>query len=260
MLWLLKGKGMRVKRILELFGISKSSFYYLPKRIEDLGLIQRIRRHALENPAYGYRRIWVLLRREGYRVNLKRVYRIYRMLDLKRPTKRKEKRVKAGEVLVLKATKKNHIWSMDFFYERDVNGRRVKVLFVMDEYTRRAFEPMVGYSIRGVEVVGHLRQLMARYGRPEYLRMDRGPEFRSKAMEFYLREVRVKALWCGPGKPYENGYMESLIGKYREENYRVYENLREVEEGVKAWIDSYNRERPHSALGYYVPQVIWEET
>lgn len=212
-------------------------------------------------PAYGYRRIWGEIRKSGHRVNIKKVYRIYRTLDLQKPVRRLSRRVKRSEGLPnVQAEYRNHVWAMDFCHDVLTTGRRFRALVIEDEYTRKAFEPIVDVSIRSDDITRHLEVLFQIHGKPSYIRVDHGPEFRSKAFERFVRRQRVQVLRMGPGKPYENGKVESLIGRFRDEGFEDYERMTDAREGIRAWFCQYNTERPHSSLGYEVPEAVWERS
>ncbi len=258
----LKASGMKVKRIEELFSISHSVIYYRKAGSRDRELEDKIRDIAYKHPAYGYRRIWAKLRREGIEVNIKRVYRLYRDMGLQRMRKRKRmRRYKAsmGEAPV--AERPGDVWTMDFFFTRTWNGVRVKVLMIMDEFTRVMKPPMVKRSITSEDVVEHLEGIEKEHGKPRWIRCDNGSEFRGKAMQGYLERKRVKVHYIEAGKPFQNGYGESVIGKFRDECLVGYEyrDVKEAREKIEEWVRYYNEERPHSSLGYKTPKEYYEE-
>ena len=258
----LKDAGMKVKRIEELFSISHSTLYYEGNSSRDGWLAERIREIAYENPAYGYRRIWAVLRREGIGVNLKRVYRIYRGLRLQRQRRRRGRKVRdtnVGEAPVAKGP--NDVWTMDFFFTKTDTGRKVKVLMIMDEYTRVMKPPIVDVSITSEDVVRHLDLIKVEHGRPKWIRCDNGSEFRAGVMGRYLKGERIKIHYIEKGKPFQNGYGESVIGKFRDECLVGYEyrDVEEAREKIEEWVRYYNEERPHSSLGYMTPKEYYEE-
>ncbi len=257
----LKKAGMRLRRIRELFSLSPSSLYYHPSRKEDPQLLAKLKEIALKYPSYGYRRCWALLRKMGFKVNIKKVYRLYREAGLQRPQRRRRKKPHAASQLRPVATQPFSVWAMDFFFTKLSNGRRVKVLVIMDEFLRFAFRPLVCFSIDGRQVAEHLRKIGQQMGFPIWFRCDNGPEFRSRSFVEFAASHRVKIHYIEPGKPFQNGFSESFIGRFRDEclvGYE-YESLAEAKEKIEEWFRFYNEERPHSALGYRSPAEFYKQ-
>jgi len=240
-----------------LVGISRSTVRYTPRpRPGDEDLRKRIRELARRNKRYGYRRIGALLRREGWRVNIKRVHRIWKQegLGLRR---RRPKRRRCGPSagIVCKAERRNHVWTYDFLEDRTERGGRLRMLVILDEYTRESLRIRVEKSIPSRAVIEELRWLFRTRGAPDYLRSDNGPEFVAKAVQEWLQKAGCRTLYIQPGSPWENPYIESFNGKFRDEclNREVFRNGREAQMVVETWRKEYNECRPHSALGYLTP-------
>ena len=207
---------------------------------------------------YGYRRVSALLQREGWRVNHKRVERIWRREGLKVPAKQPKRGrlwLTDGSCVRLRPQRRNHVWAYDFVALRTRDGRPVRLLTVVDEYTRECLAIQVGRSLRSPHVIECLGDLMVERGVPEHLRSDNGPEFTAKAVRSWLQRLGVQTLFVTPGSPWENGYVESFNGKLRDEllDREVFDTLWEVQVLTEQWRHEYNHVRPHSALNYRPP-------
>lgn len=241
-----------------LVGVSRSTFRYEPEgeTEEEAILRRRIRELAHRHKRYGCRRITVLLRREGWEVNKKRVHRIWKGEGLQIPRRRPRKRRQGpkGEV-VRKAQYKDHVWSYDFVEDSTEGGRKLRFLTVVDEYTRECLAIEVGLSFGAKEVIECLEWLYLTRGVPKYIRSDNGPELVAKALQKWLGEKGCKTIYIKPGSPWENPYIESFNGKFRDEclNMEVFRNVREAQVVVQEWRKEYNEFRPHSALGNLTP-------
>jgi transposase InsO family protein len=224
-------------------------------------LTRRIVELASEYGRYGYRRVTALLQREGWRVNHKRVERIWRLEGLKVP-KRQPKRgriwLNDGSCIRRRPEYPNHVWSYDFVADRTHDGRAIRMLTVIDEYTRESLAIEVQRRLNSQDVLDVLRDLFVERGAPEYIRSDNGPEFTSRAVREWLERVAVQTLFIEPGSPWENGYNESFNGKLRDELLarEIFYTLREAQVLVERWRRQYNRVRPHSALGYRPPAPL----
>jgi transposase InsO family protein len=224
-----------------------------------MSLRQQVRQLAHQHPGYGYRRITVILRREGSSVNHKRVHRIWQAEGLQLPRRKPRKRRcgPKGEI-IKKAQYRNHVWSYDFLEEHTVRGKRLRILAVIDEYTRECLALMVDRSITSDKVVDLLDWLLLIYGKPQYLRSDNGPELIARKVQDWLAEKNCQTIYISPGSPWENAYIESFIGKFRKEcvdRYLFY-TLRETRSIIEDWREEYNHYRPHSALGYLTPSAF----
>jgi transposase InsO family protein len=213
---------------------------------------------ALKRPRFGYRRVAALLRSEGWRVNDKRVHRLWKSEGLqirRKARKRRRSGLSLNACNRRKALGKNHVWSYDFVTERTHRGGRVRILTVVDEFTRECLAVEVRRHYTGEDVVETLKELFALRGRPRCLRSDNGPEFVSKAVKKWLRTSRVKTRFVAPGSPWENGYIESFNGKLRDEclNGELFLSRAEAQYVVNRWRMDYNHHRPHSRLGWQTP-------
>jgi putative transposase len=232
---------------------------YEPRVADDeAALTARIIDLAKQYGRYGYRRISALLRHEGWRVNRKRVERIWRQEGLKVPQKQPKRGrlwLNDGSCIRLRPEYENHVWAYDFVFERTHNGRALKLLTVVDEYTRRSLAVEVGRKLTSRDVLRVLARLMLRHGVPNYIRSDNGPEFVAKAVREWLERLDVGTLFIEPGSPWENGYVESFNGKLRDEllNREIFYTVQEARVLIEMWRRHYNRVRPHSSLGYRPP-------
>ncbi len=228
------------------------------KAAKDATLCERMISLSRENPRYGYRRVWALLRREGWEVNKKRVQRLWREADLKVPAKQhKRRRVRPShnDCTKRRAEYVDHVWSYDFAMDSSQDGRRLKLMPVVDEYSRECLSIDVERSITSEEVVDTLRRLFSERGAPEYIRSDNGPEFIAAALKRWLAACGVGTLYIDPGSPWENAYSETFISRMRDEllNREVFANLKEAQVLTGDYRDHYNHRRPHGALGYLTP-------
>ena len=216
----------------------------------------RLRELAGTRVRYGYRRLTVLLRREGQAVNAKRVYRLYREEGLQVRTAKRTKRANHVRVPLAGATQPNQRWSMDFVSDRFADGRWFRILTVVDQYTRECLCAYADRPQTGAQVVAQMKRLVAARGVPESITTDNGSEFASRAMEVWAYQAGVKLDFIRPGRPVQNGYIESFNGRLRDEclNGEVFFNLGDAREKIERWRDDYNRRRPHSALGDRTPQ------
>ena len=217
-----------------------------------------IERLATRYGRYGYRRIRRMLVDEGWRVNVKRVWRIWRREGLKVP-KKQPKRGRLwhddGSCVRLRPERANHVWSYDFVQDRTQDGRAFRMLCIIDEFTRRCLAIVVARRLRSDDVLHCLADLFVEHGPPEHIRSDNGPEFAAKAVRQWLGRLGVKTLFIEPGSPWENGYCESCNSKLRDEllNGEIFTSLREAEVLIESWRRHYNAVRPHSSLGYRPP-------
>jgi putative transposase len=225
---------------------------------EEPRLIREMVALATQYGRYGYRRVTVMLRRDGWRVNHKRIERLWRQEGLKVPRrqpKRKRLWLNDGSCVRLRPVHRDHVWSYDFVQTRTHDGRPVRMLTVLDEFTRECLAIDVARRLTSEEVLERLSDLFVRRGVPKYIRSDNGPEFTARAVQEWLDRVRVKTLFIEPGSPWENGYIESFNGKLRDEllDREVFETLLEAKVLIERWKVEYNTIRPHSALGYRPP-------
>lgn len=216
----------------------------------------RLRELAGTRTRYGYRRLTVMLRREGWAVNAKRVYRLYRQESLQVRTAKRSKRAVHLRVGLPAATHPNQRWSMDFVSDRLANGRWFRILTVVDQYTRECLCVYADRSQTGEKVVEQMQHLVAQRGVPESITTDNGSEFAGRAMETWAYQAGVKLDFIRPGKPVENGYIESFNGRLRDEclNGEVFFTLTDAREKLGRWRRDYNQQRPHSALADRTPE------
>jgi putative transposase len=201
-----------------------------------------------------------VVRREGWRVNRKRVQRLWRDEGLKRPPQRprKRRRVRPDTSERLRAHRPNHVWAIDFQFDETADQRRLKLTNIVDEYTREALAMRVGRSCTADDLVGELDRLVAIYGPPSCLRCDNGPELIAWALRDWCRMRHVAITYIEPGAPWENPYVESFNSRARDEllNLEDFASLLEAQVVVEAWRIEYNTERPHGALGGFTPAEI----
>ncbi len=238
-------------------GLARSSFYLARRRSpESQSMHAGIKSLSQKHPRYGYRRITVLLRREGHEVNRKRVQRVRRMEGLQVSRKqRRMRRVGQSTAQRQQATHRGHVWSWDFVEDQTERGTRFRVLTLLDEHTRECLAVHVAWSIRAADVIRVVAAAMERHGVPGHLRSDNGPEFIAYAVQDWLKSKGVKTLYITPGSPWENAYIESFHDKLRDEclNREVFGNLLEAQVIIEEWRMEYNGLRPHSSLGYRTP-------
>ena len=225
---------------------------------KDKPLVEAMKRLARKYPRYGYRLITAKLRQEGWWVNPKRVQRLWAQEGLQVPYKRKRKRSQgssAHRCSVKRPEYINHVWTYDFIEDRTEDGRKLKFLTVLDEYTRESLEIKVGRSIRAGDVMDVLESLFAVRGAPGFIRSDNGPEFIANAIQCWLAAKGVETLYIEPGCPWENGYAESFHGTFRNEllDRELFGSVKEAEVLAEQWRLEYNHHRPHSSLGYRPP-------
>jgi transposase InsO family protein len=232
---------------------------YAPQVVEEEErLAARVIELATQYGRYGYRRITALLRQEEWRVNHKKIERIWRKEGLKVPKKQpKRKRLwlNDGSCIRLRPEHKDHVWSYDFVMARTSDGKAFRMLNIIDEYSRECLRILVKRHITSQDVIDQLFELFIFRGIPEHIRSDNGPEFTAKAIRRWLNRVGVKTLFIEPGSPWENGYIESFNGKLRDEllNREIFTTLTEAKVLIEQWRREYNQVRPHSSLGYRPP-------
>ena len=224
-------------------------------------LVGEMRRHARWHPRYGYRRVAALLRGNGWAVNDKRVHRLWRREGLKVPQRRKKRRrlgCSANGILRHRPTHRNHVWTYDFVFDRTEDGRRIKVLSVVDEFTRESLALEFERRIGAHDVVEVLRELVAVRGAPDFLRSDNGGEFIAGMVGRWLKDAGTRTLFIQPGAPWENAYIESFNGKLRDEllDQESFATIAEARYLGERWRQEYNHRRPHSALGYRPPAAF----
>jgi putative transposase len=210
---------------------------------------------------YGYRRLHVLLQREGWQVNAKRVYRLYKQEGLSLRLKTKKKRASAVRVPMPRPSSALESWSMDFVSDSLVSGAKFRALTIVDNFSRVSPAVEVDFSLTGRRVAEVLDRLGRVYGLPKTIRVDNGTEFCSKALDEWAYRKGIKLEFIRPGKPMENGYIESFNGKLREEclNQNWFESIEEARRKIEQWRVEYNEYRPHSALGQETPSAFEQQ-
>jgi putative transposase len=243
-------------------GVHRSSARRSPTRADDEeALTKDIIRLAGHYGRYGYRRITALLKSEGWHVNHKRVERIWREQSLKVPKKqpkRKRLYLNDGSCIRLKPLYLNHVWSYDFVSDRLSNGKKIRMLTIIDEYSRECLSIRIDYKLKSDDVLDELSTLFLIKGMPDYIRSDNGSEFTSHTLQEWLKDLNVKTAFIEPGSPWENGYNERFNGSLRDEclNLESFDTLKEARVIVGEWVSEYNHIRPHSSLGYKPPAPL----
>lgn len=251
--------GVSERHACRVLGQHRTSQRKLPRvRADEEPLTQAIIDLASEYGRYGYRRIWALLRMQGWRVGLSRVERIWRREGLKVPRKQPKRGhlwLNDGSCIRLRPSWPRHVWSYDFVQDRTHDGKVFRMLTVIDEFTRECLAIFVDRKLRSDDVLACLTDLFTYHGPPDHIRSDNGPEFTAQAVRDWLSRIGVKTLFIEPGSPWENGYNESFNGKLRDEllNGEIFYTLEEAKVLIEAWRRHYNTQRPHSSLGYRPP-------
>ena len=251
--------GVSQRRACRVLGQARSTQRQEPRRKEgEEALVRRMLELVRRHPRFGYRRIWALLRREGWRVNRKRVYRLWRKQGLKVPRKQRKKRrlgSSANSCVRRPAEYKDHVWAWDFLHDRTRDGGPLKWFTLVDEYTRECLALEVRRSMTAKAVTEVLAGVVRERGAPVPIRSDNGPEFIARVIRVWMSAAGLETLYIEPGAPWENGYAESFNSKVRDELLNAEEFANLLEAGVlgKEWKRDYNEERPHSSLGYRTP-------
>ncbi len=247
-------------------GQHRSTQRKTPKgRPDEEALTTDIIRLASRYGRYGYRRITAMLRSEGWTVNAKRVERIWRREGLKVPQKQPKRCrlwLNDGSCIRLRPEHPNHVWSYDFVEGRTHNGRKFRLLNIIDEFTRECLAIRIDRKLNSTDVIDALSDLFILRGVPGHVRSDNGPEFIAKGVREWIAAVGAKTAFIEPGSPWENGYCESFNSKLRDEllNSEIFYSLAEAKVIIEAWRRYYNTKRPHSSLGYKPPApeaIVW---
>jgi transposase InsO family protein len=247
------------RRACQVLNQPRTSQRYEPQpRKDESALVRRILELARRHPRYGYRFITAKLRQEGWQVNRKRVYRLWRREGLKVPQKKRKRRrlgTSKNACHRRRAQHKDYVWCWDFIFDWTTSGSQLKWLSIEDEYTRESLALKVDRSITSEDVIDTLAELFAMRGVPQHIRSDNGPEFVAQAIQRWLERVGVETLYIEPGAPWENGYAESFHSRFRDEFLatEVFENLAAARKLTAPWREDYNHHRPHSSLGYVPP-------
>ena len=244
------------RRSCRVLRLNRSLYRRKPKKDEQAFLRMRIREIAATRVRYGYKRIHVLLRREGWCINHKRVYRLYRTEGLNLRNKSKRKKVSAPRVVERNAVAAvNECWAMDFVSDQLYDGKRFRALTLIDTYSRECLTIYADKAIKGETVVGVLEDLKERCGLPKKIKVDNGPEFISRALDAWAYFNKVQLEYSRPGKPTDNPHIESFNGSLRDEclNIHWFMSLEDAKQKIETWRKDYNEFRPHSGLTYKTP-------
>jgi putative transposase len=247
--------GLSERKACRLLELDRSSYRYQAVPDPDTELRGKLVELARQKPRYGYRRLHVLLERRGSRVNVKRVYRLYREEGLM-VRRRRRKRLVRAMAAAPRLLRVNQEWAMDFVIDGLASGRMVRILSVVDAYTRECLALEADTSLGSGRVIRVLEQLIAERGVPESLRCDNGPEFTSRRMIGWAEDRKLLLVHIQPGRPMQNGHVESFHGRLRDEclNVHWFRTLHEVRATLETWRQEYNCERPHSGLDYRTPE------
>lgn len=251
--------GVSIRRACRVLPFDTSSYHYQSRRTDPAFLKKRIKEICETHVRYGYRRVYYILRRDGWSVNMKKVYRLYRELGLQLRNKTPKRRVKAKlREDRAPAIRPNDVWAMDFVHDQLATGRKLRILTVVDTYSR--LSPVVDprFSYRGEDVVATLDRACRKIGYPKTIRVDNGSEFISRDMDLWAYQRGVILDFSRPGKPTDNAFIEAFNSKLRSEclNAHWFLSLEDACEKLEAWRRHYNEERPHSAIGNIPPMML----
>jgi len=260
-------KGLKIASILKRLDLSRSTFYYqkgLQMKPKEILLRNAIRDLALRHKTYGYKKITWLLKKEGFKVNHKKIYRIWKEEGLGRYAILKSKKrfkKKVVEFRPTEATFAGEIFEMDIIFDSLSDGRTIKIFNVIDIFSRKAFEPLVDFSITGKDIAEHLERLFKKYGEPRIIRRDNDVRFGAKEYRVFIAKRGIKEEAIPPGQPFNNGFIESFHRLMRREclNRELFNDIFEAREKIREWIEEYNSRRLHGSLGYRTPMEIWSE-
>jgi len=238
--------------------LQRSSFYYRSRKKEHIALKMRLKELAMVRVRFGYPRLTVLLKREGWAVGKKLVYRLYREMGLKMRSKSRRKLASANRGPVAAATSPNERWAMDFMADRLQSGRYFRTLTVIDQFTRECLKLDVAHHMSGTRVVESLERVAEWRGYPKSITVDNGTEFCSRVVDAWAYRNRVKLDFIRPGRPVENGLIESFNGRLRDEclNVHLFWSVEDAYVKLENWREDYNTERPHSALANLPPAAF----
>jgi putative transposase len=251
---LVRDRGLSIRRSCRLVGLSRSRLN-APYQVQEAELRIAIRQLSYKYPRFGYRRIHALLHQAGRTVSVRRVRRIRGEEGLQVKKKTRRKRKKGNRPVPEKATAPNHVWTVDFVHDSLSRGSSIRLLTVLDEFTRESLCIRVERRLKGEDVRLTLETLFKDYGIPLYVRSDNGAEFVAQCLQKWLAEQNTRPLFIEPGSPWQNGKCESFNGRFRDEclNMEVFDSLKEAQMLIESWRSHYNTERPHSALNYQTP-------
>lgn len=254
--------GLSIRRACRLISLWRATYSYHHKEDHDDALRQRLKELAEERRRFGCPRLHIILKREGLVINHKRTERIYREEGLSLRRKKRKRKISFQRVKLANADRVNQHWSMDFASDSTYTGRKFRALVIVDDYSRECPAIEVDSSIPGSRVVAVLERLAEMGGLPEVITVDNGPEFTGKIMDEWAYRRGIKLNFIRPGKPVENAYIESFIGRLRDEclNENWFASLKEAKGIIETWRKDYNEVRPHSSLDYLSPMEFVNNT
>lgn len=254
---MIKGVGNSTQTSCNLVGISKSTYYYQPiENCVNTAITDRLKELASERPRFGSPRLTVLLRKEYGNINHKRIERLYKQAGLNLPRKRKKRKWLGRRQSLNKPVTAYERWSMDLMHDSTSDGRRFRILTIVDDFTREAISCLTERSISSHVVIRELERISDIHEKfPLSIMIDNGPEFTSRAFLAWAQYRHVDLQFTQPGKPTQNAYIESFNGKFRDEclNMNWFINLSQAKKIIENWRDDYNYNRPHSSLNYLTP-------
>jgi putative transposase len=261
---LLVARGLSQRQACVLLQLQRSTFGYQARPESNAELTTQVDELARRHPRDGYRRVWALLRRRGQHVNKKHVHRLRKQAKLQIRKSRRKRRPARCVMIPVQATHPGHVWTYDFLHDHCLKGTPLKVLTVMDEFTREGLAIEVAASLPSARVLAFLERLVTRHGTPQFIRSDNGPEFIALAVRGWLAQHQMTTLYIDPGCPWQNGYGESFNRTVRDEclNMHVFQSVAEARVMLAAYRWQYNEERPHSSLDYQTPaefKLAWLE-
>jgi putative transposase len=245
-----------LRRACTLLSVARSSAVYASKReVTDAPVVKRMRELAAQYPRYGYRRIRIFLGRDGHRMSVDRAHRLWRTARLQVPRKRPRRRLALNRPRPTPPVGRNHVWAYDFVFDACADGKQLKCLTIVDEWTRECLAIDVAGSIRSSRVIEVLARLVSLHGAPAFMRSDNGPEFVSTAILEWIVAEGIGSALSDPGKPWQNGTDESFNGKFRDEclSMEYFRSRQEAIVTIETWRRHYNDVRPHSSLDYRTP-------
>jgi len=253
--------GMSERRACRVIDADRKSVRYRSTRDDDACLREKLRELANQRRRFGYRRLHILLRREGIVINRKKTQRLYKEEGLAVRRRRSRRRAVGTRAPAPVLALPNQRWSLDFVHDQMASGRRFRVLNVVDDVTRECLAAVPDTSISGRRVVRELTELIAKRGKPCMIVSDNGTELTSNAVLAWCGEIGVEWHYIAPGRPMQNGYVESFNGRMRDEllNETLFLSMAHARVEIAAWVEDYNRERPHSSLGYTTPAAFAAE-
>lgn len=252
----LRSRGLSCRKACALVKVPRSTVNYESRMDKkDAAPIAKLQVLARRHPRYGYRRMWALLWRLGLLMGLGKTHRLWKKAALQVPTRRRHRRGSRRDPRTLPVTGPNQVWAYDFVFDACANGEKLKCLTVVDEFTRECLAIEVAGSIKASRVIAVLARIIAERGAPAFLRSDNGPEFVAYAIKDWLKQTGIATAYIPPGRPWHNGVNESFNGRFRDEclNQEWFRNRREAAVIIEIFRKEYNRNRPHSSLGYLTP-------